>query len=107
MELYGPLILDEDSLLIADDDNGRTGPAYLYEIWGKVKTKDKTTIITKEIATYFSRSRDELFMDKLPVIPAFYRDLNTQAGDEKNSQHSLIISIDEASHTLLDFLSLL
>lgn len=81
--------LEKNGDLIADDDNGRTGPAYLYEIWGKVKTKDKTTIITKEIATYFSRSRDELFMDKLPVIPAFYRDLNTQAGSNKLSSSKI------------------
>lgn len=67
------------------DDDGRTGPAFLYEIWGKVKTKDKETIITKEVATYFNQPRDELFMDKLPVIPAFYRDLNTQSGGEKLS----------------------
>lgn len=71
------------------DDEGRTGPMFLYEIWGKVKTKDKSTIITQEVAKYFKRSRDELFMDKLPVIPAFYRDLNTQTGGGKLSSSKI------------------
>ena len=41
-----------------------------YQIWGKVKVKDKDTITTKEIQKYYEQDRDILFCTKFPVIPA-------------------------------------
>lgn len=81
--------LTKEGDLVVDDENGRTGPEYLYEIWGKVKTKDKNTIITKELQTYFSADRKALFVTKLPVIPAFLRDVNTQDGGSKLSSATI------------------
>lgn len=75
----------KDGELVQDDINGRTGPEFLYEIWGKVKTKKKETIITKEVEEYFKVPRDDLFITKYPVIPAFTRDINHQSGAGKPS----------------------
>ena len=78
--------LTKDGDLIEDDDNGKTGPEFLYSIWGKVKVKDKDTLTTKEIQKFYEMDRNKLFLTKYPVIPAYYRDLNTQtASDSKSS----------------------
>lgn len=97
----------EGNELIADDLNGRTGPSFLYEIWGKYKPKAKTTITTKEIEKFFNRSRDELFIEYMPIIPAFYRDTNTQTGSKMsladiNSIYSKIITLAENLHQFSD-----
>ena len=88
--------LTKDGDLVKDDD-GNTGPEFLYKIWGKVKVKEKTTLTTKEVETFFNRDKDKLFITKLPVIPAFYRDINdtgteTKSTSEINSTYSSIIS---------------
>lgn len=62
------------------DDEGETGPDFLYKIWGKVKTKEKDTIITKEVESFFKRPREKLFIDKFLVIPPATRDINTAGG---------------------------
>lgn len=97
----------EGNDLIADDLNGRTGPSFLYEIWGKYKPKEKTTITTKEIEKFFNRDRNELFIEYFPVIPAFYRDTNTQTGGKMsladiNSIYSRIITLAENLHQFTD-----
>lgn len=74
----GRYILTKDGELIADPD-GKSGPEFLYQIWGKVKVKDKDTVTTKEIQTFYEQPRDVLFCTKYPVIPAFYRDINKAA----------------------------
>ena len=48
----------KDGALIEDIENGRSGPEFLYEIWGKVKVRDKETITTKELEKFFKQDRD-------------------------------------------------
>ena len=50
----------KDGVLIEDYENGRSGPEFLYEIWGKVKVRDKETITTKELEKFFKQDRDKL-----------------------------------------------
>lgn len=76
-----------DGALVEDPEDGDSGPEFLYKIWGKVKVRDKDTITTKELQTFFEKPRSELFLTKFPVIPAFYRDLNT-SGDGSNMKKS-------------------
>ncbi len=76
--------LTRDGDLIEDPD-GKAGPEFLYQIWGKVKVKDKDTITTKEIQKYYEQDRDILFCTKFPVIPAFYRDINRSAMNSGDS----------------------
>ena len=79
----------ENGELIEDDENGDAGPEFLYKIWGTIKTKDKTTVTTKELQKFYQRPKDKLFVTKWLVIPAFYRDLNTSSGSFTKSSNEL------------------
>ena len=86
-----------------------TGPEFLYSIWGKIKVKDKETITTKEIQKFFEKDRDILFLTKFPVIPAFYRDINTQSNTSTkssaiiNSMYNSLISYTQSMEMYTDF----
>lgn len=67
------------------DENGQTGPEFVYSIWGKVKVREKTTLITKEIEEFYSLPKSVLFLTKYPVIPPFTRDLNTKTNTSSKS----------------------
>lgn len=88
----------EGDTLVEDEENGDSGPEFLYSIWGKVKIKDKTTVTTKEVQKFYEQPREKLFITKWLVIPAFFRDLNTSSGsftkssNELNNWYSSIIS---------------
>lgn len=81
--------LTKEGALVEDDENGDSGPEFLYSIWGKVKVKDKTTASTKEIQKFYEQPRDKLFLTKYPVIPAFYRDINTSTNSMSKSSNVL------------------
>lgn len=87
---------------LVEDENGDSGPEFLYQIWGKVKVRDKETVTTKEIQKFFEKSRDELFLTKFPVIPPFYRDINISANSSSkssnvlNSKYSSILSYTQS-----------
>lgn len=96
-----------DGDLIQDDEKGESGPEFLYSIWGKVKVKDKTTVTTKEIETFYQQDRSKLFWTKCPVIPAFYRDINDsgtagKSSSEINSLYSSIISYAQSLQQFTD-----
>lgn len=105
--------LTKDGDLI-EDPEGKAGPEFLYQIWGKVKVKDKDTVTTKEVQKFYEQNRDMLFMTKLPVIPAFYRDINKEAmasGDSYemrkssaliNSKYNSIISYTQSLNQYTD-----
>ena len=96
---------------LINDPDGEAGPEFVYRIWGKVKVKAKESITTKEVETFYKQDRDELFITKYPVIPAFYRDINKAAmasGDTYeirkssaliNSQYCSIISYTQSLST--------
>lgn len=99
--------LESNGELIQDDEKGNTGPEFLYSIWGKVKTKEKSTVITKEVEEYFQQDKSMLFVTKYPVIPAFYRDINEQSSgnlssNKINSMYSSIISYTQSLHQFTD-----
>ena len=88
--------------VLVEDENGDSGPEFLYSIWGKVKVKEKTTETTREIQKYFEMPRDKLFITKFPVIPAFFRDINlsatssTKSSNVINSKYASIISYTQS-----------
>ena len=100
----------KEGALIEDLENGRSGPEFLYEIWGKVKVRDKETITTKELEKFFKQDRDQLFITKWLVIPAFYRDLNMtddgsglkKSSSTLNSMYSSVISYVQTLNTYSD-----
>lgn len=93
----GKYRLEKDGTLVKDDE-GQSGPEFLYSIWNKVKVKEKSTIITKEVEEFYSADRDDLFITKFPVIPPFTRDINTHTNSSSkstaliNSMYNSIIS---------------
>lgn len=69
--------ISKEGLLVKDHENGETGIEWLYENWNKIKwsgtggmSTERTNLITKS-------KKNEIFMTKYIVIPAFYRDINT------------------------------
>lgn len=87
---------------LIDDPDGEAGPEFLYKNWSKLKPITKTTETTKEVAKFFSKPKDELFMTKWPVIPAFYRDINlsestgSKSSNILNSKYSSLISYTQS-----------
>jgi len=87
---------------LVEDEDGKSGPEFLYSIWGKVKVKDKDTVTTKEIQKFFEQDRDALFVTKWPILPAYFRDLNTASSTNSksssviNSMYSSLISYTQS-----------
>jgi hypothetical protein len=101
--LYGMkrYVLTDKGDLVEDFEKGKTGSEYLYEIWDKIKTKDKTTIITKEIERTYRLDKDKLFFTKFLVIPPAFRDVNTSSEDrlsthEINDMYSKLIGYSQS-----------
>lgn len=82
-------ILTEDK----EDDpkiEGGTGIKFLFDNYDKIKfRKTKSAIRDRRIKLMKSISRDELFVDKWLVIPAFYRDMNFGETESKDSVHEI------------------
>lgn len=87
---------------LIEDPEGDSGPEALYDWWPKLKPVEKTTETTKEISKFFQKSRDELFLTKWPVIPAFFRDINlsessgTKSTNLINSKYCSLISYTQS-----------
>lgn len=96
---------------LVEDENGDSGPEFLYKIWGKVKVREKTTETTKEIQKFFENPRDKLFCTKYPVIPPFYRDINVSSTSSSkssniiNSKYNNIISYTQSISQYTDTFS--
>nr|DAV87907.1 MAG TPA: DNA-directed RNA polymerase II subunit [Caudoviricetes sp.] len=73
--------LDEKTGKLVQDDEGETGLPFLKKVLKKIKF-DKNESKKREVRIDFlEKFRDKLFMKKLAVIPAGYRDVNTTSGD--------------------------
>lgn len=81
-------IINEKGVLEPNPD-GKTGLDWLYENYSKLKFKDKEDA---EINKY---TREDFFIDKLPVLPQHYRDINTTDGTLK---------VDELNQLYIDLI---
>lgn len=97
---------------LVTDRGENTGIEYLYENWDKIKWEDPdATGIRKERLDLLKNTpKDYVFIDKLLVIPAFYRDMNTAANGsgETNQLNVLYANIIRsvsliASKDMFDF----
>lgn len=93
-----------------DDENGESGPEFLYQCWPYIKVKEKETVTTKEIETFFKRDRDTIFITKFLVMPAFFRDKNEATGANMsmadiNSMYNSIISYTQNMANYTDMYS--
>lgn len=62
------------------DPNGDTGIEFLYENWNKIKWKGNGGMSSERTDLISKTPKNEVFMSKFLVIPAFYRDLTSGKG---------------------------
>lgn len=80
-------IITKNGELVKDHENGETGIDFLYRNWEKIKwtgnggmSSERTNLISKT-------KKNEVFMSKQIVIPAFYRDIHSsQDGGGQTSE---------------------
>lgn len=97
--------LTSDGTLV-EDENGNSGPEFLYSIWNKLKRKKKDTVITQEVADFYNVDAKYLFITKYPVIPAFFRDLNLKTNSSSKSTaliNNMYNSLISYTQTMQDY----
>lgn len=65
---------------IVEDPEGETGLSFLEKNISKIKIKRTDSVVRERIITFLNKNKNNLFVDKFLVIPAFYRDVNTENG---------------------------
>jgi len=107
----GYFSINEKGELVADNENGNTGIAWLYDNFKKLKFKksgsgerDRTIDLLNKMDT------DEIFVSKWLVIPAYYRDSNIQklnhgkvSEDDINKMYAKLIEL-AGSNSEFDFM---
>lgn len=74
--------IDEKGELIEDNENGKTGTQFLYENFNKIKFKSTDSNAREKKLTLVSKlKKNEIFVTRFLVIPAYYRDFNPSASD--------------------------
>ena len=82
--------VDSTGELIEDNENGETGISFLYKNWDKIKFKETDSRIRHDRLRLLNNlKKNEIFITKYPVIPAFYRDVNYSASGRRDSVHVL------------------
>ena len=84
-------VITEQGELVEDEEKGKTGCAWLYQNWNKIKfKKNESNVRNERVSLIEAYSRDVLFVQEWIVIPPFYRDVNFQnVGDGKLSHNDL------------------
>ena len=81
---------------LIEDPNGDTGLDWLYSIWEKINWSGPDDTVTRKerIGVITKFPKNEVWMDKFIVIPAFYRDvLDTSSGGETGELNDLYIKL--------------
>ena len=101
--------------ILVEDPNGDTGLDFLYDNWYDLKFKESGSMQQKERIDFIKGfKREEAFMSKQIVIPAYYRDIDFQnassgkiAHDEINDKYAkllrLVATIDTGESSGFDF----
>lgn len=66
--------------LITQDPEGETGIKFLKKNIDKIKIKSTSSSKRDRIIKFLYDNKSKMFITKYPVIPAFYRDVNTENG---------------------------
>lgn len=88
--------IDKDGYMI-EDENGETGIKFLKKNFKKMKIRRTESIKRDNNITFLQKFADRMFINNMVVIPAFYRDVNTESttigvGDINKLYNSLIIA---------------
>lgn len=79
--------ITKDGELVKDPENGETGIDFLYENWEKIKWKGNGGMSTERTNLISKSKKKEVFISKMIVIPAFYRDIHSnQKGGGETSE---------------------
>lgn len=78
--IYGTKKFSIDAgVLVPDDEKGGTGIEWLYKNWNSINfTKNDSNKRNSRIDMLNNYKRDDIFITKWAVCPAFYRDVNLQ-----------------------------
>jgi DNA-directed RNA polymerase beta' subunit len=85
---------------LVEDENGKTGVTFFYTIYDDLKFKNTGSDRRQNYLTLLKKlSKDDIFIDKFLVIPAYYRDYNPsktsndtiKAVDEVNDKYAKLI----------------
>jgi DNA-directed RNA polymerase beta' subunit len=98
-------IINSDGILEENDETGETGIQFLYNNWEKLKFKKivgnkESEIRINKLRLLRKLKKEEIFITKFIVIPAFYRDLDWQkasqgiiSSDDINTSYSKLINL--------------
>lgn len=92
--------IDDLGNLVEDSENGETGLTFLYNNFEKIKFKETDAVSRGEKIKLLKKlNKNQIFIDKIVVIPAFLRDFNPNKSngsgevDEINDMYTKIIRI--------------
>jgi DNA-directed RNA polymerase beta' subunit len=86
--------------LVEDEEKGKTGVTFFYSVYDKLKFKDTGSYRRNNYLRLLNKlTKDDIFVDKFLVIPAYYRDYNpsksandvVKAVDEINDKYAKLI----------------
>lgn len=90
---------------LIEDENGQTGMDWLYKNWDSINfQKGEGAQRNDRVDVLSGHSKNELFMDKFIVIPAFYRDVNMQ---QASSGSPRVPEINDTYNNILRNISLI
>ena len=83
--------ISSDGKLFEDNENGQTGIAFLYDNWKKIKWEGNGGMSSERTDLISGTKKNEIFISKEIVIPAFYRDIksNSSGGGETSELNNL------------------
>lgn len=78
--VYGSKKFKINNGLLEEDENGDTGLEWLYKNWEKINfEKNESNKRSSRIDMLNNHTKDEIFVTKWVVCPAFYRDVNVSS----------------------------
>lgn len=89
---------------LIEDENGKTGLKFLKDNIDKIKIESSDSRKRERNIEFLNKNRDKLFIKKWLVIPAFFRDINTNdgyvgVGDINKLYSSLLIGTKSIKET--------
>lgn len=115
---YGEFYLKDGDIIRIDESNESsigdnvekgTGVSFLYKIWDKLNFEYKnlqTGVRYNRLRFLKSLEKKQVFMDKILVIPPFYRDIDVRQDGNKNEINSMYIKILNLTQTMKNTSSL-
>jgi hypothetical protein len=75
--------INKSGELVEDEENGNTGLKFLKDNFEKIKFKDNGSDSRKFKINFLNKFKDKIFIENMIVIPAYYRDINTDTGNRQ------------------------